>query len=353
MIVQLNPLELPDQDTFLQKSSPMEKDTRNLKYKLGWKIDRSLPVSITEQIKGQIIYAISFGSLQGGDILPSIRELAKILKVSPVTISKVYRELTMEGLLITKPYLGVFVNEIGFDHPKNQLNTAQFSLHRILENAIKGAELMGYSKDEIKSVFLAVIDEMQAKEDKKLILVVSNYANSTSFYAQKIAEMLNDLNVEVLPMTISELTHNFDANKDLLRKASLVVTIPARLQEIRALLEAEYCRVVTVAFELAPTTIQRLSAIRPEQRVGIVSTLPDYVQTMVNELESYGLNITPPLTATINQTDRIKEMLKQIDVLIYASGSEKVAEWVPEHVQSFEFLHSPKAESVNRLRAIL
>lgn len=333
----------------MYQSPLMEKDTP----KLEWKIDRNLPVSITEQIKGQIIYAISFGSLQGGDILPSIRELAQILKVSPVTISKVYRDLTMEGLLTTKPYLGVFVNEMGLDHQKNQLNAAQSSLHRILENAIKRAELMGYSMDEIKDAFLTVLDEKQVKEDKKLILVVSNFARSTSFYAQDIADMLKDLNVEVQPLTISELTQNFDAYKDLLRKASLVVTIPARLQETRALLEPDYCRVIAVAYELAPATIQRLSAIRPEQRVGIVSTLPEYVQTMVNELESYGLNIDPPLTVTITQTDRIKEMLKQIDVLIYASGSEKVTDWAPGHVQSFEFLHSPKAESVNRLRAIL
>lgn len=322
--------------------------------KLEWKIDRDLPVSIAEQIKGQIIYAISFGSLQGGDILPSIRELAQILKVSPVTVSKVYRDLTFDGLLNTKPYLGVFVNEMGLDHQKTHLNAAQSSLNRILENAIKRAELMGYSLEEIHDAFINVLEQQQhPKQEKKIIVVVSNYTRATTFYANDIADLLKDLNVEVTPVTIGELTQNFDRYKDLLKNASLAVTIPQRLQDTRALVEPDYCKVIAVAYELAPITIQRLSAIRPEQRVGIVSTLPEYVQTMVNELESYGLNIEPPLTVTITQTDRIKEMLKQIDVLIYASGSEKVLDWAPDAVQAFEFLHTPKAESVNRLRAIL
>ena len=95
---------------------------------LDWKISRDLKVPLNEQIKGQIVYAISFGTLQSGDPLPSVRELAGILNVSPVTISKVYRELTMEGLLVSKPYIGVFVNELGLSNGNKHLQVSKSNL---------------------------------------------------------------------------------------------------------------------------------------------------------------------------------------------------------------------------------
>ena len=320
---------------------------------LEWKIDRELHVPITEQIKGQIIYAISFGTLLPGDPLPSVRELARILKVSPVTVSKVYQQLTAESLLVTKPYIGVFVNELGLNDFKLQSKVAQVNLKQIIENAIRQARLMGYSHEEIHEVFLVVEDQSKASEMRKRIIIVGNYPSATKSYAKDISHILEDLNIEVIPVTLTELGQDFERWTDLLKKASLVVTLPQRLRKTRALIEPEYCRVIAIAYELSPLTIQKLSAIQPHQRVGIVSTLSDFVQTMVQELDSYGLNVIPPLTTTINQTDRIIEMLKQIDVLIYATGSEKVLELVPENVEAFEFLHTPKAESVNRLRHVL
>lgn len=320
---------------------------------LDWKIDRDLPVPITEQIKGQIIYAISFGTLLPGDPLPSVRELARTLQVSPVTISKVYQQLTADSLLETKPYIGVFVNELGLNDFKLQNRVAQVNLKQIFENAIRQARLMGYSQEEIHQVFVTVEEQSKTREMRKRMIIVGNYPSATKSYARDISRILEDLNIAVLPVTLTELEQDFDKWKDLLKKASLVVTLPQRLQKTRALIEPDYCRVIAIAYELSPLTIQKLSAIQPQQRVGIVSTLPDYVQTMVHELDSYGLSVIPPLTTTINQTERIIEMLKQIDILIYATGSEKVLELLPENVEAFEFLHTPKAESVNRLRHVL
>jgi len=57
------------------------------------RIDRSLPVSIHDQVKGQIQYAIITGKLKPGELLPSVRGLAERLGVAPATVSQVYREL--------------------------------------------------------------------------------------------------------------------------------------------------------------------------------------------------------------------------------------------------------------------
>jgi hypothetical protein len=104
---------------------------------------------------------------------------------------------------------------------------------------------------------------------------------------------------------------------------------------------------------LSPDTIQKLSSITHNQRVGIISTNPDFVQVMVDELVSYGLSIVQPKIELVQRMDRVRAMLPEIDVLIYATGSEKVLDILPEGLAVFEFLHKPKLESVDRLRSLL
>lgn len=69
-------------------------------------------VPIYEQIEQQIKEQIFDGSLQAGIQLPSIRMLAKELKVGVITAKRAYDDLCREGLLISRPGKGVFVAEI-------------------------------------------------------------------------------------------------------------------------------------------------------------------------------------------------------------------------------------------------
>ena len=54
---------------------------------------------IYEQIKNQIRAAILSGELQPGEALPSLRKLAKELRISVLTVTRAYNELADEGLV--------------------------------------------------------------------------------------------------------------------------------------------------------------------------------------------------------------------------------------------------------------
>jgi len=49
----------------------------------------------------------------------------------------------------------------------------------------------------------------------------------------------------------------------------------------------------------------------------------------------------------------VKDLLKNVDILLYASGSEDILQWVPNNVEVIEYLHAPVPESLNRLRPLL
>ncbi|OUM84621.1 MAG: GntR family transcriptional regulator [Bacillus thermozeamaize] len=64
---------------------------------------------IYEQIKRQLKESILKGELKEGDLLPSIRQLAKDLHISVITTKKAYEELEKEGLITSVVGKGSFV----------------------------------------------------------------------------------------------------------------------------------------------------------------------------------------------------------------------------------------------------
>ena len=72
-------------------------------------IDPASRLPICRQLASQIREAVARGKLQPEQRLPSVRELSRSLVVNPNTIARVYTELEREGVLNTRPGLGVFV----------------------------------------------------------------------------------------------------------------------------------------------------------------------------------------------------------------------------------------------------
>ncbi len=65
---------------------------------------------IYEQIEEQIREEIVLGKLKAGDMLPSIRALAGDLKISVITTKRAYADLEAEGLIVSTPGKGFFVD---------------------------------------------------------------------------------------------------------------------------------------------------------------------------------------------------------------------------------------------------
>ena len=73
-------------------------------------ISNTSELPLYQQIKDQLKAAIFAGDLAEGDALPSIRQLANDLKVSVLTIRRVYDELESEGFIISQVGIGTFVS---------------------------------------------------------------------------------------------------------------------------------------------------------------------------------------------------------------------------------------------------
>ena len=119
-------------------------------------IDNKSGAPIYDQIYSQIKAQIIAGALQPGEALPSIRALAKDLKISVITTKRAYDELEQEGFLYTIPGKGSFVA------PKNVELLREEHLKKIedhIEQIKKLAVSCGLSREEILEMVRFSLEE--------------------------------------------------------------------------------------------------------------------------------------------------------------------------------------------------
>lgn len=107
-------------------------------------------VPIYEQIKDEIRGQILSGELKEGEPLPSIRMLAKELKVGVITAKRAYDDLCAEGFCHSLQGKGVFVS--GFDKGRAD----DFALNEIksrLDGVLSFAEKNSVDMQELKKIF--------------------------------------------------------------------------------------------------------------------------------------------------------------------------------------------------------
>lgn len=72
-------------------------------------LDLRSGVPVYRQIIDQVLGAIATGSLNAGDQLPTVRQLAVDLTINPNTVVRAYRELEIRGVLQTQQGTGTFI----------------------------------------------------------------------------------------------------------------------------------------------------------------------------------------------------------------------------------------------------
>ena len=119
-------------------------------------INNSSMQPIYEQIVMQIKSAIMCGELKEKELLPSVRTLAKELKVSALTVKKAYDALDEEGFIVTVHGKGSFVN---FANQNLMLEEKKKEVEADLEMAIRKGRSCGMSNQDILELFQIVLED--------------------------------------------------------------------------------------------------------------------------------------------------------------------------------------------------
>ena len=120
-------------------------------------ISNSSGKPIYEQIVDQVKEQIMAGALAAGDALPSMRLLAKELRISVITTKRAYEDLERDGFLENVPGKGCFVA------PQNRELLREAQLRRVeekLTQAIEEARRGAVSLEELKEMLTELYQEV-------------------------------------------------------------------------------------------------------------------------------------------------------------------------------------------------
>lgn len=117
---------------------------------------------IYEQIKEQIKLMILNGELKEGDALPSMRLLAKELRISIITTKRAYEELEREGYIESFTGKGSFVKAMNTDVVKE---TLVYEIETLLEEVIDKAVIARLSYEELTEILKLLYDERKSEDN--------------------------------------------------------------------------------------------------------------------------------------------------------------------------------------------
>lgn len=119
-------------------------------------INNSSSVPIYEQIEEQIKSQIMTGELMEGDALPSMRVLAKDLKISIITTKRAYEDLERDGFIFSVTGKGSFIKGISTDLVKEKM---MYDIQELFEKAVDKAIVGKVTYDELMETLKLLYEE--------------------------------------------------------------------------------------------------------------------------------------------------------------------------------------------------
>jgi DNA-binding transcriptional regulator YhcF (GntR family) len=126
-------------------------------------VDPSNGIAIYDQIVRQVKFAVASEALKPGNLVPSVREMARDLTVNPNTVARAYRELQVDNVL--QPLRGTGL-EVTSAAPKKCLEDRVALIRQRLRSVLQEARQSGLDADEVRRLAEEELARLDSKKDK-------------------------------------------------------------------------------------------------------------------------------------------------------------------------------------------
>lgn len=308
---------------------------------MPFNIDPELPVPLGVQLRGVIEYGIVCGQLPAGLRLPPVRAMASQLNIAPMTVSQVYKELKAAGLLETKQGHGTFVSQ----SIPQEIRPAILDLQLRIDQLLHDATAAGVTAAELVGLVNARINRRGAATQGLRLVFVGLFAEATKAYGADIQAKLPEGDV-IHTTTLNEILTN-DLARQRAVNADVVLTLANRKADVAEVLGGKQH---TLGINYIPSERTRtlLAGIDPLARLCIVSTFPEFLPIMKAGVQRFAPHVHN-IRATVLESPDLAAALAGADVVVRATGSEKVVDLIPPETQHFEYRHTPDPREIDQV----
>ncbi|TCL06773.1 GntR family transcriptional regulator [Sodalis ligni] len=309
---------------------------------MDFHLDRSSPLPLGVQLRGLIEYAITFGALKAGEKLPSVRVMAEMAGVAPMTVAQVYSELKEAELVFSKPGSGTFIADAKQSLPSGMPDSGL--LYQRIDDLLECGIGMGHTVQELGQLVIGRFNDRQRNFSQKRVFLVGNFIASARDYAASVAETLGN-SALVEATTVTDLKSD-----ELLRRraaaADLLLTFAHRRREVSHLLPG--ARVMNINLIPSENTRRALASLDPLTRVLVVSIFPEFTALMSEGVKRFAPHVDH-ITVIQRDDPSLAAQLPQADTVVYATGAEELAAGLKPGQQAFEYRHVPDTGDIQRV----
>jgi DNA-binding transcriptional regulator YhcF (GntR family) len=229
--------------------------------------DKSIPVK--EQLGAQLLFGILSRRIAPGERLPSVRELARRLKVHPNTVSAAYRDLAARGWVSQKRGSGVYVRDLKMPGPSGGI--AAFVRAWIEEGLARG-----FAVEALEAAVTKAARESQTQVPRRLLVVHPD---------RELAQILAAEIEEAVECPVASAGFD-DAAKEPGADTCVLVTAACESQAINELRPASYrvIRLKSVEDEIAGQNAPTSGLL-----IAVVSRSPSILEWSSKLLAALGL----------------------------------------------------------------
>ena len=112
-------------------------------------IDPAGGLAIYDQVVRQVKFAVAGGVLKPGNLVPSVRELARELAINPNTVARAYQQLQADGVLQSVRGMGLEVTAAAVKHCRSQ---RQKLIQTRVRQALSEARQSGLEEGELQQL---------------------------------------------------------------------------------------------------------------------------------------------------------------------------------------------------------
>ena len=305
-------------------------------------LDRTLPISLGVQLRGLIEYGVACGELRRGERLPSVRRMAEDLGVAAMTVAQVFKDLQAAGIIRSEPGRGTFVaGDAMLDGPLARLSEKIRAL-------TTEAAALGIGRSRLAAMIGSAPPVSPAvtpiAEAGLRLTFVGNYEAATEGYVTDLQADLAGAD-SIIGVTFEQLLAD-PALLAAVRSSDLLLTVANRAGDLRRLVGDE-TPIQVLSFIPSEATRRQLAALDPRTRLGLVSTVPEFLPIMKTGVSRFAPHI-PDLATALLDDSQIDAFMAGLDVVVLATGAEALALRLPAGTAAIQYRHTPDPLDIDR-----
>jgi DNA-binding transcriptional regulator YhcF (GntR family) len=302
-------------------------------------LDRTLPISLGQQLRGLIEYGVACGELKRGERLPSVRRLAEDLGVAPMTVAQVFKELQTVGVIRSEPGRGSFV--AGNATPEGPFGRLSARLGALTREAAA----LGIGRDELVAMIKGMPQGLPVRSRTGLALtLVGSFDAATEDYVAAIRQELAQADT-IVGVTWDRLVADPRALAAA-RESDLLLAAANRVGDVHRLV-GDHPPIQVLSFIPSEMTRRQLAVLDPRTRLGMVSTVPEFLPAMKSGVARFAPHIPELATALLDDPD-LDRFIARFDVVVLATGAEPVAARLPQGIRAIDYRHMPDPLDIDR-----